>query len=208
MLYDTVYRHNQALSPAGLTNIPTALHAVISAVDDCRRAGKSADGDAAVLLLVRHLAGIAMAQPLDLETLATRCRADREIVLARPALMRLAGERIGGNPAAKRTFHFQARRALAALADVLGLATPEPRVTTTLGADHEDGMSELRHADLYVRVVPRGFEGNDEVCAYRCRVGEPYGPALRLPVASLLDPSGCAQRLAALIQDPIVRVAA
>jgi hypothetical protein len=38
MFYDTTYRHHQALHPSGLETFPAALHALITAADDCRRA--------------------------------------------------------------------------------------------------------------------------------------------------------------------------
>src|SRR3546814_8060697 len=59
MFYDTLYRHNQALSPAGLDHLPAALHALNAAVEDCQRAGKPVASDAATLLLIRHLADVA-----------------------------------------------------------------------------------------------------------------------------------------------------
>lgn len=40
MLYDTHYRHNDALSPEALGTLRAALHALNAGVDDCRRAGK------------------------------------------------------------------------------------------------------------------------------------------------------------------------
>ena len=55
MLYDTHYRHNEALSPEALGTLPAALHALNAGVDDCKRAGKPIDRDASVLLLIRNL---------------------------------------------------------------------------------------------------------------------------------------------------------
>src|SRR3546814_6439077 len=59
MFYDTLYRHNQALSPAGLDHLPAALHALNAAVDACQRAGKPVASDAPTLLFIRHLADVA-----------------------------------------------------------------------------------------------------------------------------------------------------
>ena len=59
MLYDTHYRHNEALSPEALGTLPAALHALNAGVDDCRRAGKPIDRDASILLLIRNLASVA-----------------------------------------------------------------------------------------------------------------------------------------------------
>src|SRR3546814_15086163 len=77
MFYDTLYRHNQALSPAGLDHLPAALHALNAAVDDCQRAGKPVASDAATLLLIRHLADVAERDAPSAAALRRRCEADR-----------------------------------------------------------------------------------------------------------------------------------
>lgn len=196
MLYDTLYRHNQALSPAGLDHLPAALHALSAAVDDCQRAGKPVACDAAVLLLIRHLADVAERDTPSVNALRLRCEADRLAVAAAPALLDIAGQSVGGNDHAKRTFHYQARRALARLATAIGLDADDARINTVMGADHEDGTTELRHADLAVRVVPRGFLPDSEVSISRCRDGQEVGKPHRAPIAELLDVAAFQRRLA------------
>lgn len=210
MLYDTIYRHNQALSPDALTTVPAAIHAVAAAIDDCRRAGKQAVHDAAVLILLKHLAEIAIAQPVDVETLRTQCRIDRAAVLATPALLSLAGHDLGGQPSAKRCFHHQARQALGKVAEALDLDASAIRIVTTPGNDHEDGTTELSHADLGIRVVPRGLLPAQEVSFFRCRAGTPIGRAHHAPIRELLEPGAFARRLRAELpaRAPALRVAA
>ena len=209
MLYDTLYRHNQALSPAGLDHLPAALHALNAAVEDCQRAGKPVAGDAAILLLIRHLAHVAERDTPSVNVLRLRCEADRRAVAAAPALLDIAGQSVGGNYHAKRTFHYQARRALARLAAAIGLDAAEARINTVMGADHEDGTTELRHADLAVRVVPRGFLPDSEVSISRCRDGQEIGKPHRAPIAELLDVAAFQRRLAGTPVDiDAVRLAA
>ncbi|QKS02360.1 hypothetical protein F9288_21595 (plasmid) [Sphingomonas sp. CL5.1] len=196
MLYDTLYRHNQALSPAGLDHLSAALHALNAAVDDCQRAGKPVAGDAAILLLIRHLADVAERDTPSVNVLRLRCEADRRAVAAAPALLDIAGKSVGGNYHAKRTFHYQARRALARLAAAIGLDADDARINTVMGADHEDGTTELRHADLAVRVVPRGFLPDSEVSISRCRDGQEVGKPHRAPISELLDVAAFQRRLA------------
>lgn len=194
MFYDTVYRHNQALSPSGLETLPAALHALNAAVDDCRRAGKPIDRDAGILLLIGTLADAAARSLPEVHDLRARCAGDRAAIIAAPALLAIAGNSVGGDPSAKRTFHFQARRALDRLADAIGLE--ESRITSQLGTEHDDGVTELRHADIGIRVVPRSFLADSEISFNRCRAGEPAGRVHHAPIAELLDPATFARRLA------------
>lgn len=188
MFYDTLYRHNQALTPDPNATVMAAFHALTSAVEDCRRAGKRADQDAATLLLVRSLADSIERSIPDVATLIARCTGDRESIIAHPALLAIAGHSVGNDPVAKRTFHAQARRALTRAAEALGLAMCEVRIVVMPGTDHDDGITELRHADLCVRVVPRGFLPDSEVAWFRCVRGEPAGRSHHGGAALLLDP--------------------
>ena len=199
MLYDTLYRHNQALSPGGLETVPAALHALNAAVDDCRRAGKPISHDAAITLLIRNLADVAEREAPSTSELRLRCMADRSAVLATPALLDIAGHSVAGNHPAKRTFHFQARRALAHLGEAIGLDPDTARINSSLGADHEDGTSELRHDDLAIRVVPRSFLPDSEISFNRCVRGEPAGKVHLAPIAELLDATAFQRRLATSI---------
>src|SRR3546814_987418 len=110
MFYDTLYRHNQALSPAGLDHLPAALHALNAADEDCQRAGKPGASDAATLLLIRHLADVAERDAPSAADLRLRCEADRMAGDAAPALLEMAGKSVGGKEHAKRTFNNQRRR--------------------------------------------------------------------------------------------------
>lgn len=199
MFYDTLYRHNQALSPAGLETIPAALHALNAAVDDCRRAGKPFARDAAVLLLIQNLADAAERSVPATDELRLRCVADRAAVIAAPALLDIAGNSVADNAPAKRTFHFQARRALAQLAEAIGLDPDAARINSTLGTDRDDGTTELRHADIGIRVVPRSFLPDSEISFNRCRNGEPAGKVHLAPIAELVDPAAFSRRLASTI---------
>lgn len=199
MFYDTLYRHNQALSPHGLETIPAALHALNAAVDDCRRAGKPIAGDAAVLLLTRNLADAAERSAPSISELRLRCAADRDAVLSSPALLDIAGSSVANDYPAKRTFHYQARRALTRLAEAIGLDPDDARINSALGADHEDGITELRHADIGIRVVPRSFLPDSEISFNRCVRGEPAGRVHLAPIAELLDAAAFLRRLAATL---------
>lgn len=199
MFYDTLYRHNQALSPAGLESVPGALHALNAAVDDCRRAGKSIAADASILLLIRNLADVAERTAPSMSELRRRCQMDRSAVEASPALLDIAGNSVGGNYPAKRTFHYQARRALARLAEAIGLDPDDARINTAMGRDDDDGTSELRHVDLSIRVVPLSFLPDSEITFNRCRNGEPAGQVHRAPIAELLDAAAFHRRLTTTI---------
>ncbi len=199
MFYDTLYRHNQALFPDGLETLPAALHALNAAVDDCRRAGKPISRDAAIILLVRNLADVAERSAPSSSELRLRCVADRAAIITTPALLEIAGNSIGGDYPAKRTFHYQARRALARVAEAIGVDPDTARINSALGADHEDGTTELRHADIGIRVVPRSFLPDGEISFNRCRNGEPAGKVHFAPIAELLDTAAFARRLATTI---------
>ncbi len=199
MIYDTLYRHNQALFPDGLEAVPAALHALNAAVDDCRRAGKSIAQDAAVILLIRNLADSAERSAPSVAELRLRCVADRADISASPALLAIAGNSVGGDHAAKRTFHYQVRRALAHLAETIGLDPDVVRINTTLGADHDDGTSELRHPDISIRVIPRSFLPDGEISFNRCSNGETAGRVHLAPIAELLDATAFSRRVDATV---------
>lgn len=199
MFYDTLYRHNQALSPAGLETVPAALHALNAAVDDCRRAGKPIGVDAAIILLIRNLADVAERNAPTGSDLRLRCIADRSAVMATPALLDIAGHSVAGNAPAKRTFHYQARRALVHLAEAIGIDPALASINTVPGGDRDDGTTELRHDDIAIRVVPRSFLPNSEISFNRCVRGEPAGKVHLAPIAELLDTPAFARRLAATI---------
>ena len=106
-----------------------------------------------------------------------------------------AYDHVGGDPAAKRAFHAQARRAVAQLAAEIGLGAGEARVQTIDGDDDDDGVTELRHPDIGIRVVPRSFLPDSEITFHRCRGGEPSSRVFCAPIAELLDAPAFARRL-------------
>ncbi len=199
MFYDTLYRHNQALSPDGLETLPAALHALNAAVDDCRRAGKPIARDAAIMLLIRKLADVTERSAPSATALRLRCVADRAAVIAAPALLEIAGNSVAGDHAAKRTFHYQARRALTRLAEATGLDPDAAHINSALGTDRDDRTSELRHVDIGIRVVPRSFLPDSEISFNRCVGGEPAGRVHLAPIAELLDAPAFSRRLTATI---------
>ena len=196
MLYDTHYRHNEALSPDALGTLPAALHALNAGVDECRRVGKPIDHDASILLLIRNLAAVAERGAPSTNELRLRCAEDRNSVIVGFALLDIAGD-----ATAKRTFHRQARRALASLAETIGLEAHDVRIGTDMGGIADDGTTELRHADLSIRVRPHSFLPDSEDTFNRCRGGEHAGPVQRAPIAELLDAAAFQRRLAATVGD-------
>lgn len=201
MHFDTLYRHNQALCPSGVETLPAAFHALNAAIDDCQRSGKALASDAAVLLLIRNLADIAEGDAPSLTDLRRRCREDRLAVIAAPALLDIAGNDITTDMPAKRTFHYQARRALARLLAAIGLDPDDARINTVIHSDLDEGMTEARHVDIAIRVVPRGLVPGLELSFHRCRDGQDAGRVHRAPIAELLDAPAFARRLAATIGD-------
>lgn len=199
MNYDTLYRHNQALLPAGLETLPTALHALNAAVEDCQRAGKPLAADAAILLLIRNLADIADRDAPSINSLRERCRQDRAAVITTPALLTIAGNDIAFDRPAKRTFHYQARRALSQLLPAIGLDPDDAQIRTVIHDDRDEGTTELRHRDIAIRVVPRGLVPGLELSFHRCRDGQDAGKVHRAPIAELLDAPAFARRLAGTI---------
>ena len=201
MLYETHYRHDEALSPDAFGTLPAALHALNACVDDCRRAGKAIDRDASILLLIRNLASVAECGAPSTNELRLRCAEDRGTVIAGSALLDITGNSVAGDAGAKRTFHRQARLALASLAETIGLEAHDVRIDTDMGGIADDGATELRHADLSIRVRPHSFLPDSEITFNRCRGGEHAGPVQRAPIAELLDVSTFQRRLTATVGD-------
>lgn len=201
MFYDTHYRHNEALFDNALGTLPAALHALNAGVDDCRRAGKPIDRDASILLLIRNLASVAERGAPSTNALRLRCEEDRGSVISGSALLDIAGNSVAGDPAAKRTFHRQARLALASLAEAIGLEAHDVHIDTDMGGIADDGTTELRHVHLSIRVRPHSFLPDSEITFNRCRRGEHAGPVQRAPIAELLDAATFQHRLTASFCD-------
>lgn len=199
MFYDVIYRHNEALAPDALTTLPAALHVVNAAVADCQRAGKEIANDAALLLLIRNLAAVAERATPDTASLRLACVSERSAVIETPALLDLADARIGGNQAAKRTFHFQARRALFRLAKTLGLDAGDLCISSDMGRADDEGRTTLRHTSIAIYVVPRGFVADSQITYNRCTSGCDSSPTHYASLADLLDVATFQRRLAATI---------
>jgi hypothetical protein len=198
MFYDVICRHNEALAPGSLTTLPAALNAVNAAVADCHRAGKQIGSDPAVLLLIRNLAVVAERAAPAMASLRLACVSDRSAVIDTPALLDLADTRIGGNQPAKRTFHYQARRALSRLAETLGLEG-DLHISSDMGRADDKGRTTLRHPSLAISVIPRGFVPDRQITYNRCDNGCDAGPMHFAPLADLLDASAFQRRLNATI---------
>lgn len=208
MHYETAYRHNQALTADATAPVAIALHLLTAAIEDCRIAGVPLERDASVLLLMRALGESATHAAPDRDALRARCTADRNAIVASRALLSIAGHAVGDKPAAKRTFHAEARRALQRLVAMLDVAASDALIVTEAGADYEDGVTELSHAQVHVRVVPRGFLPDSEVTFFRCVDGSPAGRPVHRPVGDLLDPAQLAQRISTAINPPSFAIAA
>ncbi len=88
MPLDTLYRHSQALDPSALTIVIAGVHAVAAAIDDCRKADRDPEADAAVILLARHLGRIAEAVPVSDGELRRRCAVQIAAIRGRPCRLK------------------------------------------------------------------------------------------------------------------------
>jgi hypothetical protein len=199
MFYDIIYRHNEALAPDALTTVSAALNAVNAAAIDCRRAGKQVAGDPALLLLIRNLAAVAERTAPDAASLRLACLSDRSAVIETPALLDLADTRIGGNQPAKRTFHYQARRALFRLAETLGLTTDDLHISSDMGRADDEGRTMLRHPSIAIYVIARGFVPNRQITYNLCDDGCDTGSTHYASLADLMDASALQSRIATMI---------
>ncbi|WP_323494002.1 hypothetical protein [Sphingomonas sp. 10B4] len=195
MFYDVSYRFSAALCPDALTGFAAALHAVNAAVADCERAGRPVAADPAIHLLIRHLASVSVGLFPDTSEMQDRCAAAIFEITERPALALLAGHDLGDRPDAKRTFHFQSRRALVRLCDQLGFDAGACRIGTDLGRPSSSGETSLRCDDLYLLVTPKSFESGREIMFHRCIDGRDAGRFHHAPLNELLDPPVLAARV-------------
>lgn len=120
MHYDVAMRHQQALDPSALTTISATLHAIDTAVTDCRNAGKDSETDPAVILLARHL-GSVCARAADDAALRRICIDQIAEIRRHPVLRTLAYRGVSYDEAAKRVFHAEGRTAMRRLAEALEL---------------------------------------------------------------------------------------
>ncbi len=165
MNYDVAMRHQQALDPSALTTIATTLHAIGAAITDCRNAGKDAEADPAVILLVRHLGAVCTSRP-DSMKLRRTCMDQISEIRRHPVLRTLAIRGVAYDEAAKRTFHQEGRAALRRLADALGLDADTFEVRSNKGGPAVSGEVTLHGDEVYVQLSLGGL-GHDREVLYR-----------------------------------------
>ena len=197
MTYDTHFRHGQALDPSGLDSIGACLHAIQAAAKDCGNAGVPFESDPAVVLLARHLGSVAALAFPDGQALRGLCAEALADIRRKPMLVVLARRGVAYDAEAKRAFHAEARKALRALADALGLAAGGFDLRICSGGPAVAGEVILHADNLYVQVSVGSFGGHD-VMFRRCRdrsdhIGERNHWAR---IEDLLDPALLAARIA------------
>lgn len=196
MNYDVAMRHQQALDPSALTTIAAALHAIGAAITDCRNAGKDAETDAAVILLVRHLASVTERRP-DSIVLRRACMDQIAEIRRHPVLRTLAYRGVAYDEAAKRTFHAEGRTAMRRLAEALGLEAESYSVRSNKGGPAVSGEITLHGEEVYVQLSLGGL-GQDREVLYRRVNGRTDYCGERnhfAPVTTLLAPDRFAQQL-------------
>jgi hypothetical protein len=195
--YDVAYRYQQALDPSALIILPAALHALSAAIEDCRNAGRRHDSDPAVILLARHLGTIAAQTGAADAELRRACMDAIADLLRKPALIALAHTGVAYDERAKRRFHRDARTALVALADALGLPDGSYDIRSNRGPASISGEVMMHGDSLYVRLsigtVDRGREVLfRKVASRQDHIGERNHWA---SVAELLNAPGLAARI-------------
>ncbi len=156
MSYDVAFRFQAALDPSALTTIAGALHGVTAAIDDCRKAGKSADCDPAVLLLVRHLGSLAANTGDGDSALRHACLEAIGEMRRKPVLNTLALRGVAHDETAKKLFHSEARRELKNLADALGYDRSDYDLRSNAAGPAVSGEVTLHSNEIYVQVTCNG----------------------------------------------------
>jgi len=174
MSYDIAFRHQQALDPSALSTLTGALHGLQAAIEDTRRAGKTADIDPAVILLARHLGAIANTLGDSDSALKQLCMDEISDLRRKPVLVTLAYRGVAYDATAKKLFHTEARRALVALADALGYERNDYEVRSSAGGPAVSGEVTLHSDELYVQIACGGFAHNGEILFRRCRGRRDY----------------------------------
>jgi len=205
MIYDVPFRHQQALDPSGLTTVIATLHAIEKAVEDCRNAGVDPNSDPAVVLLTRHMAVVSTnrAPRAVLRHACTRRLAE----LTRfPTLLALAIRGVEYDAAAKERFHLDAKVAMNALAEAVGLTAGSFEVVSIQGTRDQSGQVLLAAERIAVTVaIGRRHEGRE--VSYRAVNDGPGAPNRYAPIAELLRPGRLAARLQRDLPDAFPQVA-
>lgn len=198
MSYEVAFRYNQALDTSALGTITNALHAVGAAIDDCRKAGKTADSDPAVLLLIRHLGGLAANIGGSDTSLRIACQEAVGDLKRKPVLHTLALRGVAYDADAKKLFHSEARRALRNLADALGYDKDDYEIRSNMAGPAVSGEVTLHSDEVYVQASCDGRERG--VLYRRCRDRRDY-LGLRNNFASLGELTNPAAFAAKLCRD-------
>jgi hypothetical protein len=152
MSYDVAFRHLQALDPSALVTVQTALHAIDTAITDCRNAGRDIETDPAILLLARHLGTVATAGHPGAIQLRRACMDAVAELKRQPALLALAHRGVAYDAPAKRAFHADGRRALRRLAEALGLEDGSFDVRANPGGVAVSGEITLHAEEVWVQL--------------------------------------------------------
>ena len=197
MTFDVAYRYQQALDPSSLDTIAACVHAIQAAAKDCANAGVSFESDPAVVLLAQHLGSVAIRAYPAADGLRQLCVQAIADIRATPVLVTLAQTGVAYVADAKRLFHVEAKRALARLADVLGLRSADYDLHVSAGGPAVAGEVTL-HADrLYIKVTIGGL-GPGEVLFRSVRGRQDYtgGRNRWARIEELHDPERLGQRIA------------
>lgn len=168
MSYDLALRYQQALDPSALITIGTTLHAIKAAITDCKNAGKDAEADPAVILLVRHLQAVCGDQPTD-AALRLDCMQRIAELRRQPVLKTLAYRGVAYDEAAKRLFHSEGRAALRRLADALGLADESYDIRSNKAGAAVSGEVTLHGEELWVQLSLGIYGPGREICFRKVR---------------------------------------
>ena len=195
MQHEVPFRFNQALNASGLTSLDSALRSANDAIKDCRRTGRRAERDPAVLLLLRHLGTLATETGgADLE-LRSACFETLKDLRKRPVLTTLALDGVAYNGERKKLFHAEARRALTALADALGYERGDYDLRSNQGGIAVSGEITLHSDEAYIQVSCDCRGGR--VLFRRCHNRRDYcgDPNHFATIDELTDPTRLAARI-------------
>lgn len=205
--YDTAFRFNQALDPSALVKFSSALHAVQAAVQDCMNAGIAPDTDPAVMLLARHLASFAGSDDLACSRHTRECLASLADLRGKSRLAVLAQRGVAHDSAAKQAFHREARTALRALADALGLDDDSYDLRSNMGGVAVSGEIMLHSDDLYVQISICTYERRGQLMFRSCTARDDYcgGRNYAAPFKLLLAPDKLAAKIQQALGLPVRR---
>ncbi len=179
MNYDVAFRYRRALQPDGLRTIQTATRAVAEAAQDARNAGIDPEHDPATVLLARHLGRIANGgDPEEIHPgdapLRRKCLAKIDELKSKPILVALARRGFAYDPEAKRAFHAEAKRALLAFAQHIGLAPDEYDLRSNPAGPAVSGEIIFHSDTLYIQIAMSSMGQGREILFRRCNGRSDY----------------------------------